>query len=215
MIISFSHPKGGVGKTTLCFNFLAYLQSQKKDFVCIDLDGQNSITSLNKIRKIKNLKPFEIVSFKDKLELINFINKSNKEYIIIDSGGFDSVFNRIVLSFSDKIVTPFSDSPLEIIRLRDFDEIISEIENQANTKININLVINRVSANIKNFDYLKKQVQDCKHYIFLNSIIRDRVSFKNSFYEGKAIQEMEIKNISDTNAKLEVENLNKEILGEI
>lgn len=31
-IISFSHPKGGVGKTTLCFNFLVYLELQKKRF---------------------------------------------------------------------------------------------------------------------------------------------------------------------------------------
>ncbi|MCW1341455.1 hypothetical protein OLP57_00750 [Campylobacter jejuni] len=45
-----------------------------------------------------------------------FRNKSTKT-IVIDSGGFDSGFNRIILSASDKILTPFSDSPLEIYDL--------------------------------------------------------------------------------------------------
>ncbi|HEC1570697.1 TPA: AAA family ATPase [Campylobacter upsaliensis] len=61
--ITFSHPKGGVGKTTICFNYLIYLQKKNVPFVCIDLDGQNSITHLNSLRELNGLKPFEVLRF--------------------------------------------------------------------------------------------------------------------------------------------------------
>lgn len=212
-IISFSHPKGGVGKTTICFNYLVHLQSKKKKFVCIDLDGQNSISNLNQIRKLNHLKAFEITQFKDEKELIHFINQSNDEtMIVIDSGGFDSAFNRIVLSISDVIITPFSDSPLEILRLIDFDKnILHQIETQSKQEIKIHLLINRISSSIKQLDYIYEQMKNCSHYSFLNNIIRDKVIFKNSLTEGKGILELTTKNSSEIKAKEELNKLFKEI----
>lgn len=212
-IISFSHPKGGVGKTTICFNYLAYLQSKNKDFVCIDLDGQNSITNLNRIRVFNGLNGFEIVSFKGEKDLIAFIDKiSTNNLTIIDSGGFDSAFNRIVLSVSDIIITPFSDSPLEILRLIDFDKnILNDIEIQSKQSLRIHLLVNRISSSIKQLDYLHEQLKHCTHYTFLKSIVRDRVIFKNSLTEGRGILEVEAKNPSEIRAQGELEGLFKEI----
>ncbi|EDP5802022.1 ParA family protein [Campylobacter jejuni] len=210
-IISFSHPKGGVGKTTLCFNFLVYLELQKKDFVCIDLDGQNSITNLNKIRKLSGLSPFEIISFKNENSLIDFLETNQQKTIVIDSGGFDSGFNRIILSASDKILTPFSDSPLEILRLIDFDQsILTEIEKQTKQKIKIDLVINRISSNVKNLDNITSQIDNCKHFSIAKNIIRDRIIFKNSLTEGKGVLEVDSKSTSDSKAKEELNSLFKE-----
>lgn len=212
-IISFSHPKGGVGKTTICFNYLVYLQGKKKKFVCIDLDGQNSISNLNQIRVLNKLKSFDIKKFKDEQELISFINTSDDDtMIIIDSGGFDSAFNRIVLSVSDVIITPFSDSPLEILRLIDFDKnILNQIEAQSKQEIKIHLLINRISSSIKQLDYIHTQMQNCSHYTFLNNIIRDKVIFKNSLTEGKGILEIQTKNSSEIKAQEELKKLFKEI----
>ncbi|WP_166739687.1 ParA family protein [Campylobacter sp. US33a] len=214
-IISFSHPKGGVGKSTLCFNFLSYLQLKNIDFICVDLDGQNSISSLNKIRKINGLKPFNIISFKSESELIEFIKNNKNKFTVIDTGGFDSGFNRIVISISNQIITPFGDSPLEILRLRDFDKILDEIQNQINEEIKIDLVINRISSSIKSFNYLKKQIDDCKHFKLLQFPIRDRVAFKNSLIEGKGVLEIDSKSLSDANAKSEIELLFDEILKQV
>ena len=211
-IISFSHPKGGVGKTTICFNYLVHLQTKKKKFVCIDLDGQNSISNLNQIRMLNKLKGFDIKKFKDEKELIDSINTSDDTIIVIDSGGFDSAFNRIVLSVSDVIITPFSDSPLEILRLIDFDRnILNQIEAQSKQAIKIHLLINRISSSIKQLDYIHAQMQNCSHYTFLNNIIRDKVIFKNSLTEGKGILEIQTKNSSEIKAQEELKKLFKEI----
>ncbi len=163
-IISFSHPKGGVGKTTLCFNFLVYLELQKKDFVCIDLDGQNSITNLNKIRKLSGLSPFEIISFKNENSLIDFLETNQQK----------------------------------------------TIEKQTKQKIKIDLVINRISSNIKNIDNITSQIDNCKHFSIAKNIIRDRIIFKNSLAEGKGILEVDSKGASDLKAKEELNSLFKE-----
>lgn len=212
-IIDFSHPKGGVGKTTLCFNYLIYLQQKKKDFVCIDLDGQNSISNLLRLRELNKLKGFAIKSFNDEHKLVDYINTlDDNKIIVIDSGGFDSALNRIVLSISDLIITPFSDSPLEILRLIDFDKnILSDIENKTKEKLKIHLAINRIGTSIKQLDYIYEQINSCKHYEIFKSVIRDRVIYKNSLIEGKGVLEIKSKNTSDIKAQEELKKLFKEI----
>ena len=43
-IVTFATTKGGVGKTTLTFNFASYLAHQGKKVLLMDLDQQNSLS---------------------------------------------------------------------------------------------------------------------------------------------------------------------------
>lgn len=113
---------------------------------------------------------------------------------------------------SDLVITPFSDSPLEILRLIDFDKnILNQIEEQSKQKLKIHLLINRISSSIKQFDYIYKQMENCSHYTFLKNLIRDKVIFKNLLTEGKGILEIETKNSSEIKAQEELKKLFKEI----
>ena len=50
IIISMMGIKGGIGKTTLAYNFAEYLaQEQEKKVLLMDLDQQNSLTNLYNI----------------------------------------------------------------------------------------------------------------------------------------------------------------------
>ena len=211
--ITFSHPKGGVGKTTICFNYLSYLQKKKIPFTCIDLDGQSSISHLNSLRELNKIKPFNVLRFKDEKKLISYIEKADeREFVVIDSGGFDSLFNRLVLSISDLIITPLADSPLELLRLIDFDKnILSDTEKESKTKIKLHILLNKINSSTKQIGHIKEQLNSCKHCDFLESIIRDRVIYKNSLIEGKGVLELKLEKKAELKAKDELIHFFKEL----
>lgn len=209
--ITFSHPKGGVGKTTLCFNYCAYLQKKKIKFTCIDLDGQSSMTHLNSLREMNHLKPFNIMRFKNTEELLKVIESFDDEnFVVIDSGGFDSPLNRIALVISDCIITPLADSPLELLRVIDFDNnILSHLESESQKKIKTHILLNRINSSTKQIGHIKEQMQSCSRCDFFETMIRDRVVYKNSLIEGKSVFELNTKKA--INAKDELKALFKEI----
>lgn len=216
MIITFSHPKGGVGKSTICLNYLAYLQEQKVDFVALDLDGQHTISNANKIRSIEGLKTFDIVTFKNIDEMKTFLNANHNRNIVIDSGGFDSAFNRVAISMSDIIITPSSDAPFDIMRLLDFDKMIDEMEKELQKfdptyKINVHLLLNRINASVKNFAPITDQLNRTKHITFMQSVIRDRTLHKYSPSTGRSVFESKSKDNSDVMAKKEMYSACEEI----
>ena len=109
MIVSISHQKGGVGKSTIAFN-LAVELSKKYKVEVIDLDVQNTITHTNKIRKENNLNELKILYISNEKEFKNYVEKDTKKKItIIDSGGFDSSLNRLAIFYSDIVIAPVSD----------------------------------------------------------------------------------------------------------
>ncbi|PAF46588.1 hypothetical protein BKH41_08775 [Helicobacter sp. 12S02232-10] len=216
MTITFSHPKGGVGKSTICLNYLTYLQEQKIEFIALDLDGQHTISNANKIRSIEGMQTFEIETFKNISDMKDFLNASQNKNIVIDSGGFDSAFNRIAISMSDIIITPSSDAPFDIMRLLDFDKMIEDMEKElqkfdATHKINAHLLLNRINPNVKNFSPILEQLSNTKHFKFMNSIIRDRTLYKYSPSSGKSVFESKSKDSSDISAKKEMRAMCEEI----
>lgn len=212
MIITFSHPKGGVGKSLLAFNYAIYSMTKGDNVLVIDLDGQHSITNFNKIRSVKtDLKTLEIITFDDVNKLVSFLKQNSHYKIIIDTGGFDSSFNRIALALADNIITPVSDSPVDLMRLYDFDRILNEIAKKANMdKLKTHIVLNRIHSSLKNFDFIKEPLKDKENFIFLDSIIRDRARIKFSVSNGISVFE-ELKSSRDEKAIEELKSLYQEI----
>lgn len=212
MIIVFSHPKGGVGKTALSFSYAIYCKLNNENVTVIDLDGQHSITNFNKIREALALKPsLNILTFKEAKELVDYLNNvDKKQKIIIDTGGFDSAFNRIVLAFADLIITPVSDSPVELMRLLDFNRILDEISTSAKRDIHTYIAVNRVHPSLINLNHILEPLKDKKHFILLDSIVRDRARIKFSVSQGKTVFEEE-GSLKDEKAISELTALFKEI----
>ncbi len=96
-IINFSHQKGGVGKSLLSYH-LAYLLKDNYDVQLLDLDNQKSLSSIHKLRNHKlQQHSIPIKTVHSKHELIDLINSiDDHQYLIIDSGGFDSLYTRLV-----------------------------------------------------------------------------------------------------------------------
>lgn len=189
MIITVSHQKGGVGKSTISWNLAVYLSATKKVTV-IDLDVQKTLTYLHRIR---NKNDFDIISFDNEKSFIDYINnqeENSQEIIIIDSGGFDSSMNRLAILGADKLITPVSSKFIEILGLQTYENILFEIEKSSGNILQTNVVLNNINPNVKNFTDISNFINKSKHFNLMKSVLRQRADISNSVATGLGITEI-------------------------
>lgn len=209
-IETFAHPKGGVGKSTSCYNYCIAKQSENEDFIVLDLDGQHTVSMLNNIRVQNGLPSLNIKIFDNTTALIDFLNNNQDKNIVIDTGGFDSAYNRIAVAYSDLVIVPTSESPVEQMRIFDFSNILKDIMKEVQRDINTYILLNRVNHaySDKTLTSIKASF-DYEPYKFLNTVIRDRVDYKFSFTSGESVIETK----KDIKAVQEIISLYEEIKG--
>jgi chromosome partitioning protein len=208
MILTVSHQKGGVGKSTLAYNIAVELSKIMK-VEMIDLDVQQTISAYNNLRKMMSQQPVPVKIFTHDKEFVDYINEVDEETIVIvDSGGFDSSLNRIAILASDFLLTPVSTEFTEILGLEKYQSILSQLEELSNQKIITNVVLNKVNPNQKNFIDIEEFVNSSSNFKLMNAIIRRRVDFANSVAHGFTVVELD--KSSDSSKELEL--LLKEII---
>lgn len=192
MILTVSHQKGGVGKSTIAWNLAVYF-SKLLPIKIIDLDTQQSLTQTNQIRKSLDLEPLDIISFSSADDLAAYIeNDSAKTLTIIDSGGFDSSFNRIAISGSDLLLTPVSDKPFDLMGLQKYEEILKSLSQIQGELIVTNIIFNNLNPSMKNFGDLIEFICLSEHFKLMTSVIRQRVDIANSIGVGRSVKEFRI-----------------------
>lgn len=182
MIITIAHTKGGAGKSTLAL----HLTSIIKDSKLIDADIQQSSFKINGFLK----KPMEVFSAKTKDELISFIeNKKEKETLLIDVGGHDSVINRLAIANADICLVPLKDSAFEFLEAVEFyRNSISAIKSVSDVKFLA--VLNNVHIRTKNFSRLERFISSAENFTLLaDSIVRNRAAYVNLLEEGKTVND--------------------------
>ncbi|MFZ3054168.1 MAG: ParA family protein [Sulfuricurvum sp.] len=207
MIITLSHQKGGVGKSTVAWN-LAVNFSKIIDTRIIDLDTQRSLTVTNALRQQHKMNPIQMLHFNTAEELAHYAqNDLDNTLTIIDSGGFDSAYNRVAIMASDLLITPVSDKPFDLMGLQKYEEILKSLSEIQGETIKTNILFNNINPAMKRFGDLIEFVCASDHFDLLISILRQRVDFANSVGEGKSIKEYRIFSKADQ----EMDNLFEEI----
>ena len=201
-VITISHQKGGVGKSTVTLN-LAIELSKEYNVAVIDLDHQRSMTIFQGIRESKNLPELKVIIAEDDKTLMNLMN-TYEGILIIDSGGFDSDLNRIAMLGSDMIITPVSNSLIELYGLEKFKLIISELK-EINPEIKAHILLNNINPSATTLvDDLKGfLLSDDENFTVINGIMRQRVDYRKSFELGKSVVEMD----SKSNAAKEINSI--------
>lgn len=189
MIITLSHQKGGVGKSTIAWN-LAVQFSQIFATTVIDLDTQQSLTVTNDIRKSQGLPSLNIIHFKKADELAKYIENDRDDVLtIIDSGGFDSAFNRLAIIGSDLLITPISDKPFDLMGLQKYEEILKSLSEIQGELVQSHVIFNNLNPALKNYGDLIEFVCMSDHFELMLSVLRQRVDIANSVGQGKSIKE--------------------------
>lgn len=189
MIITVSHQKGGVGKSTIAWN-IAVNFAHIIPTTIIDLDTQRSLTTINTLRSSQGLTPLDIQHCLSVDELTAYIKKDTRDRLtIIDSGGFDSSFNRIAILASDLLITPVSDKPFDLMGLQRYEEILKDLSKIQGEKVKTHILFNNINPAMKKFGDLIEFICSSEHFELLVSVLRQRVDFAHSVGEGKSVKE--------------------------
>ncbi|MDD2368192.1 MAG: ParA family protein [Sulfuricurvum sp.] len=192
MILTLSHQKGGVGKSTVAWN-LAVSFSKIIDVRIIDLDTQRSLTVTNALRQEQGLNPITMLHFNTAEELAEYAqNDSDDILTIIDSGGFDSAYNRVAIIASDLLITPVSDKPFDLMGLQKYEEILKSLSEIQGEIVKTHVLFNNINPAMKRFGDLIEFICMSEHFELLTSILRQRVDIAHSVGEGKSIKEYRI-----------------------
>jgi chromosome partitioning protein len=192
MILTLSHQKGGVGKSTVAWN-LAVFFSRIIDVRIIDLDTQRSLTVTNALRQEHGLTPITMLHFNTAEELAEYAQKDSDDILtIIDSGGFDSAHNRVAIIASDLLITPVSDKPFDLMGLQKYEEILKSLSDIQGETLKTHILFNNINPAMKRFGDLIEFICMSEHFELLTSVLRQRVDIAHSVGEGKSIKEYRI-----------------------
>jgi chromosome partitioning protein len=192
MILTLSHQKGGVGKSTVAWNLAVYF-SKIIDTRIIDLDTQRSLTVTNALREEQGLIPIKMLHFNTAEALAEYAqNDSDDILTIIDSGGFDSAYNRVAIIASDLLITPVSDKPFDLMGLQKYEEILKSLSDIQGEMIKTHVLFNNINPAMKRFGDLVEFICMSDSFELLTSVLRQRVDIAHSVGEGKSIKEYRI-----------------------
>lgn len=205
MIINIAHTKGGVGKSTIATNLAIEMGAD-----LLDLDTQNSSIGFSLIgpkRKIRFIKGQGLDDVA--LQNLDGYKCSKKNHLIVDSGGYDSNEIRRMLVMADMIITPVAVSQVELMGLKNFDQLVHVAKGLA-PQLKAYVLFNRVTRFQKDDlaafkAYIHTSLTD---YEVLNTEIGDRKAFKDAFAAGLSVCELK----SNSLAAKEINSLVKEII---
>lgn len=198
--------KGGVGKTTLAYNFFVRTLQDDPTAILVDCDNnQYSSFELSLDRMECGVKPnLKVLNMSsDQLKSrIRDLSKSHKT-IIIESGGRIDGEMITAMKLADKLVMPIKSSAIDI---KTIVNVEANLVASNNTDLDCLLVPNMIKSQAS-LDFLLTHGQT-KFFKFSKSYLKDRSAYITSFDQGRAIFELKPANKL---ASEEFEQLYKEV----
>lgn len=128
MILLIGGEKGGTGKSTTAFNMAAYLAEKKKDILFVDADPQQSSSKSVSRRNSNYPDYFKIPCAQLTGDIYDGLQQlsSKYKYIVVDTGGRDSVELRSGLLIADVFYTTIRPSQVDLDTLPDLNSITAK-----------------------------------------------------------------------------------------
>jgi len=160
-------------------------------FSYLILDNQKSLSSIHKLRNHKlQQHSIPIKTVHSKHELIDLINSiDDNQYLIIDSGGFDSLYTRLAILGADINISPTADKTIELLALvTAYDSTLHQLSRKLRKNISCYVLLNRIHHSAKDFSHIDSLLSKSKHLKMLthpllhHKIIVVKELFMTKFY---------------------------------
>lgn len=215
-IITIANQKGGSGKSTISANLALKLLEYSPKTLVMDTDPQKSIESFCNIRQDESRESSKLPHFhlSNRTGNISESIKQNLQmydFIIIDTGGIDSIEARKAMLFADSILLPTVPSQYDFDVLCAMLQTITDIT-EINEEAKVSILMNKISPNpmlhkeISDFANAIKQVLEqhlqarLDRFFLLENYLSERIAYKRAVSEGYGITQY-----SDEKAKAEFE----------
>ena len=210
MIVLLGHSKGGVGKSTLAVNLAVHQASEGLDVAIVDTDRQGSAAAWSAVRDEEGITP--------RIPCVQIFGKVHREledlekrygFLIVDAGGRDSAELRTAMGTADILLMPLQPSQADVWETEDIVEVLDQARS-FNPGIRARAVLNRCPTHP-----LVRETWESRSYLeaagirLADVVIRDRISFRRSFGEGRGVSEFRP---LDKKSMLELRALWKEVL---
>ena len=210
MIVLFGHSKGGVGKSTLAVNLAVHQANEGLDVAIVDTDRQGSAAAWSAVRDEEGITP--------RIPCVQVFGKVHREledleqrygFLIVDAGGRDSAELRTAMGIADILLMPLQPSQADVWVTEDIVQVLEQARS-FNPDIRARAVLNRCPTHP-----LVRETRESRSYLeavgieLADVVIRDRISFRRSFGEGRGVSELRP---LDDKSMLELCALWKEVL---
>lgn len=216
-LILVANEKGGVGKSTTAVNLAVCCSLAGLDVLLVDTDKQESSANWAALRnEYTELHPITCVKLSGKVGFE--INKLRTKYdvIVVDAGGSDSVEMRQAMAVADLSILPIQPSQFDVWTLYKMANIIKEVGDKTERKIDARAFVNRASTNpsIKETgDVLEGLKEFSDVFAVMTTVVSERIAYRKAARGGQGV--LELPRIDqDHKANAEMTSLYKEIFNE-
>lgn len=202
--------KGGVSKTTTCFNLAVGLTLRGKDVIVLDADFQGSFGIWNGHREEAHREPAITLAQKYG-NLVNTVASlaGKYEHVLIDVAGRNSQELITSMVVADIVIAPHQSSDLDTATLKQLRKQYAEIS-LANPKLRVliyqTIGTTHATGRIKERTEFLNDLAPYPEFEVLNSISRHRQVYKESARKGLSVLECH-----DPLAKEEINDLLNEV----
>lgn len=193
MIYVFGGIKGGVGKTTLCLNFLNYLSATKqRDVLLVDADDQETATYFTTWRNSTLDGNIGYTAIQLSGEAVRMqVPSLKKKYddIIIDTGGRDTMSQRAALAIADIYLVPFYPRSFDFWTITKVKHLVDEIR-VINPGLKVFSFLNRADLRSADNRDTADALKEIEGINFLDNPILNRKCFSNASGVGLSVFEI-------------------------
>lgn len=217
MLILVGSEKGGTGKTTMAVNLAVMRRRAGHEVLLVDTDVQGSASDWADVRNEQGVDPaLPCVKKNGRIGLDLVQLKKKFDTVIVDAGGQDSVELRQAMAVCDRMLIPMRPSQFDTWTMGKMVQLITEVEEKIEAKLDVVTVLNMVSANAQ-VKEAQEAIELLREYedrlVVMPRGVCERVSFRRAARGGLGVSEL-TGSSWDQKAIQEIQTIYKELFRE-